>query len=92
MPEHQVASDNPKIWIKSIIYNDETEIQLSSEDIIILVGPNNSGKSATLKEAQQLIRSQTDKGKVLSSVSIASQGNSESLVSWLSKKAKVSYM
>jgi hypothetical protein len=89
--EQQVDSVNPKIWLESINYNDGSKIDLDSEDIVILVGPNNSGKSATLKEAQQLIRSQSDKGKVLSSIRIASEGSSESLISWLSKKAKVSY-
>ncbi|MCS5694429.1 AAA family ATPase [Cyanobium sp. FGCU-6] len=89
--EQQAGSADPRIWIESIVYNDGTEIDLSLEDIVILVGPNNSGKSASLKEAQQLIRSQSDKGKVLSSIGLASQGSSESLVSWLSEKAKVSY-
>ena len=89
--EQEVGNVDPKIWIESIIYNDGTKIALSSEDIVILVGPNNSGKSATLKEAQQLMRSQSDKGRVLSGIGLASQGSSESLVSWLSEKAKVSY-
>jgi energy-coupling factor transporter ATP-binding protein EcfA2 len=85
------ANVNPKIWIQSVTYSDETEMRLAPEDIVILVGPNNSGKSATLKEAQQLIRSQSDKGKVLLNIGIASQGSSESLVSWLSERSKVSY-
>jgi ABC-type Mn2+/Zn2+ transport system ATPase subunit len=85
------ANVNPKIWIQSVTYSDKTEMRLAPEDIVILVGPNNSGKSATLKEAQQLIRSQSDKGKVLLNIGIASQGSSESLVSWLSERSKVSY-
>jgi len=89
--EQQIDKVDLKIWIESIVYNDGAKIDLAAEDIVILVGPNNSGKSATLKEAQQLIRSQTDKGKVLSSIGISSQGSSENLVSWLSERSKVSY-
>jgi ABC-type lipoprotein export system ATPase subunit len=89
--DQQDGDISPKIWIESINYNDGSEIRLATEDIVLLVGPNNSGKSATLKEAQQLIRSPSDKVKVLSSISLASQGSSENLIYWLSDKAKVSY-
>ena len=36
----------PKIWIKKIKFSDDTVIEFESNDVIVIVGPNNSGKSA----------------------------------------------
>lgn len=38
------------ISLNSIVFNDGTEVNLSSTDIVVLVGPNNAGKSRSLKD------------------------------------------
>jgi hypothetical protein len=39
----------PKVLVKSITFSDNTTIQLSGNDVVVIVGPNNSGKSATFR-------------------------------------------
>ena len=38
------------ISLNRIVFNDGTEVDLSSTDIVVLVGPNNAGKSRSLKD------------------------------------------
>ena len=40
----------PSVSIEKIKYNDETSIEFKSDDIVLLVGANNVGKSRTLKD------------------------------------------
>jgi ABC-type hemin transport system ATPase subunit len=52
------AADNaerniaPSITFESVTFSDGTTIQLGVSDIIVLVGPNNAGKSAMLRELE----------------------------------------
>lgn len=41
---------NPSVTIQKIKFNDGTEIELASDDIVVFVGPNNVGKSRALKD------------------------------------------
>ncbi len=41
---------NPSVVIKKIKFNDNTEIELSNDDIVVFVGANNVGKSRALKD------------------------------------------
>lgn len=73
----------PKVWIDSITFNDSTKLKLETNDIIVFVGPNNAGKSASLKEINRLSTSTSDKGKVISSLSVGSEGSETELVTLL---------
>lgn len=45
------TNDNaPSLSIKEIVFNDETRIKFENNDIVLLVGANNVGKSRTLKD------------------------------------------
>jgi energy-coupling factor transporter ATP-binding protein EcfA2 len=43
-----------KVWIRQLFFNDESRINFESNDIVVLVGPNNSGKSTVLREINNL--------------------------------------
>jgi hypothetical protein len=64
-----------RIWLSEIQFSDKSTITLEKNDIVVLVGPNNSGKSATLKEAAQFLKKKSDKGKVLLGVKISKSGS-----------------
>lgn len=49
---------SPRVWIKELTINDGTKISFESNDIVLVVGPNNSGKSTILKE---IIHASNDK-------------------------------
>jgi energy-coupling factor transporter ATP-binding protein EcfA2 len=63
-----------RFWLEEIQFSDTTRIKLSKNDIIVLVGPNNSGKSATLKETLGLIKASHYEGKVLKSLILEREG------------------
>lgn len=69
-----------QVWIKELTFNDGTSVSLAKNDIVILVGPNNAGKSATLRESAQLLRVKSQKGKVVSEISIGWEGNEDQLI------------
>lgn len=74
------------VWIKEIEFNDGTKVNFSKNDIVVFVGPNNAGKSASLKEANKLIKSNEDQtAKVLKRVEIEKEGTIEDLNQFIEK-------
>lgn len=69
-----------RIWISEIQFSDSSKISLEKNDIVVLVGPNNSGKSASLREAAQLLRQKRNKGKVLLNIIIKKEGETTDLI------------
>ena len=41
-----------RIWVSEIQFSDDSNIAIDKNDIVVLVGPNNAGKSASLKKAR----------------------------------------
>lgn len=78
----------PKIWIKNITFSDNTTIEFDSNDIIVIVGPNNSGKSASLKESSNFLKTQNTKSKVIKSIEFSKDGSELELISHLENVSK----
>lgn len=49
-PDDKTPVGRPNIYVKSLTFNDGTTLSVNKNDIVVLVGPNNVGKSQTLKE------------------------------------------
>ncbi len=70
-----------KFGLEALTYNDGTRISLDENAVIVLVGPNNAGKSATLRE----IRNQcANEGQmvVLGGVELRKEGTPDELITW----------
>ena len=76
-----------RFWLKEFEFSDKTKINLEKNDIVVLVGPNNAGKSASLKEILGLIKANHFKGKVVKSIDIAKEGSEVDLFSLISSKS-----
>src|SRR6266511_3486722 len=50
LPQHRGVEMPLKFRLEALTYNDGTRISLDENAVIVLVGPNNAGKSATLRE------------------------------------------
>lgn len=74
---------NTRIWISKLDFNDGSTIELGKNDITVFVGPNNAGKSASLKESATLLRQKNNKGKVLKDISIEKTGELSDLISFI---------
>lgn len=67
-----------KISIKSLTFSGGVTLHLNPDDIVVFVGPNNSGKSASLKEIEDSLRSTPLPRKVLKSAEIEKIGDASS--------------
>ena len=48
----------PRLWITEITLSDGTTIDIPRSGVVLLVGPNNAGKSQSLKDIQGIARSE----------------------------------
>lgn len=68
------------LHLSSLTFSDGTKVTLSPGDTVFLVGPNNSGKSATLKEIDQHLTNKAGTKKVLLDVEYQVDGTVEALI------------
>ncbi|WP_036379780.1 ATP-dependent endonuclease [Muricauda sp. MAR_2010_75] len=82
---------NPKVWIKKIEFSDNTVIEFDKNDIIVVVGPNNSGKSALLKESSSLLRTKNTNTKVIKSIEFDKYGSSDEVLKMMEDNSMVEH-
>ncbi|MHA8060983.1 hypothetical protein PQG22_06880 [Aquirufa beregesia] len=64
-----------RIWISEMKFSDDSTLKFEKDDIVVFVGPNNAGKSASLKESSRLLKSKVKTGKVLNDITIEKEGD-----------------
>lgn len=79
---------NARVWINEIEFNDNSKINFEKNEITVFVGPNNAGKSASLKEAAKLLRARNQKTIVLNSISIENEGDINALFSFVESTSR----
>lgn len=73
-------------YVSKLIFNTGKELNVSANDIVIFVGPNNAGKSQSLKDIFKLSKNCNISSVVVSNIEIEKYNNDiESLLSTLSK-------
>jgi len=80
-----------RIWLSEITFSDDTTLQFEKDDIVVFVGPNNAGKSASLKESASLIKAKNKKGKVLKDLNIKKEGDEIELFQLLDTSTTKNY-
>ena len=80
-----------RVWLSEIQFSDDTKIAIGKNDIVVFVGPNNTGKSASLKEAAALLQTKNNKGKVLKDITIEKTGDENKLISFLDSISKKNF-
>ncbi|MCZ6654443.1 MAG: AAA family ATPase [Planctomycetota bacterium] len=70
--------------VSSIEISGGQEIPLSPDDLLVVVGPNNSGKSSLLREIKRYARDHTS-GPVVNSVAFSGQGDPGELQAWFAQ-------
>jgi hypothetical protein len=89
------SSDRPEaaqIHISSLVFSDETRIALSRDTILVLTGPNNVGKSATLREIRDFLHENRAVGPVLKAVELTLSGTAGSFFARIKLSAMPSKM
>ena len=47
MSVEEARMNVPRVWVSSITFSDGQTVRLDANDRLLLIGPNNTGKSAT---------------------------------------------
>ncbi|MEM9952969.1 MAG: TOPRIM nucleotidyl transferase/hydrolase domain-containing protein [Chloroflexota bacterium] len=71
--------------ISEIKFSSGQPIDTHSADVILIVGPNNSGKSRTLQEIGRQLQGNIQNRLVTSNIQIQQEGSRDDLINWLSK-------
>jgi len=75
----------PRIFFKSIGFQDGTKINFGNNDIVVFVGGNNAGKSQILKDLNNHISSNKNWEQIIKNIETEPYGTEESLKAFLSK-------
>src|SRR5690606_22059765 len=78
---------NPRFYIEKITFNDGTTLECDKNDLIVFVGANNAGKSASLREISLKFRSKINKTMVIQDITIAKDGEQNSLKNHFEKNS-----
>jgi ABC-type cobalamin/Fe3+-siderophores transport system ATPase subunit len=87
--EKKALIERPSISFQSITFSDGQSIDLEEDEIIVLVCPNNAGKSAALRELQEFI-GRSGPRVVISDATLRRTGNAELLRQYLEQSAQKS--
>jgi len=77
--------------ISNVEFNDSTKVNLNSNDIIVFVGANNSGKSASLKEIFGTLQSFKIPTKVVSKIIISKNKSDTEIIKFLEENSTVKH-
>jgi len=70
--------------MKSLTFNDGTKLELGRTEIVLVVGPNNAGKSATLREAhKRIVEGAGVRARVLSTIEVEKESSVDSVKEWV---------
>jgi Predicted ATP-dependent endonuclease of the OLD family len=83
---------NPAVWIRTLTFSDGTSVSLAQDDIVVLVGPNNAGKSAALRNIEQLAEIADAPTAVVTAVELDTQGDLNTLQAWLDRNSRKSML
>ncbi len=78
----------PRVWVESIAFSDSTTIALTKDDVVVIVGPNNSGKSATLRGIRDKFAFPSATNPVVKAINLVREGTKDELFDWLRKTTK----
>jgi ATPase subunit of ABC transporter with duplicated ATPase domains len=73
-----IESATPAVTFESLTFSDGTTIALDPNDTVVLVGPNNAGKSAALRELEQHIGPEIEQ-TVIKAASLIKSGTADQL-------------
>lgn len=82
------APIRPTISIATLEFSDGSSLTFSPQDIVLVVGPNNAGKSATLRAIRDKLAQPAATSPVLRAITVARTGTPEEFLGWVESWAK----
>jgi hypothetical protein len=72
-----------RVALQSLTFSDGTVLPVSPDGVVVLVGPNNAGKSVALREIHAATQSRSSEGGKVVTVSMTVEGSPEDFAAWL---------
>jgi len=73
----------PDVRITRLSFSDGTAIELGRNDVVVIVGANNAGKSATLRAIAEKLDDSNESNPVVRAISFKREGTLKELIVWL---------
>jgi hypothetical protein len=84
----QPSTTTPRISISALTFSGGDQIAIGLDDIVVIVGPNNSGKSALLRAIDSYITNGHTASPVVTGAALFREGSPDDVRLWLEKVAK----
>lgn len=84
----QQNDNRPRVTFQSVTFSDGTPVELEPTDVIVIVGPNNSGKSLALRELQEYVGGKPD-SRVFREAEFRTVGTPDSFEDFVRTNARV---
>jgi energy-coupling factor transporter ATP-binding protein EcfA2 len=85
----QLGGERPGLYVSEVTFSDGTSLALQQGDFVLIVGPNNVGKSEVLRALHGKAAEPNTPSPVVESASWVRIGTAEQLESWLIRTSKV---
>ena len=66
-------------WIQTVTFNDGQCLSFANDDLVLFVGPNNSGKSATMRDLHMRLHNAGTTSNVVRSITLTKKGTGDEL-------------
>lgn len=84
----RALGSKPSAFIDSLTFSDGTTLSFAKGDIVVFVGPNNSGKSAALRNIRAKFQQKNEVGVVVTDIGLKRDGDKQALIEWLESNFK----
>ncbi|PTR17401.1 putative AbiEii toxin of type IV toxin-antitoxin system [Nitrosospira sp. Nsp2] len=79
----------PRVSIKEIVFSDGTVVDASENDIFVIVGPNNAGKSGALRAVREKLENPIHTSQIIRQITVNRTGSSSEFLDWIKNWALV---
>ncbi len=72
--------------IRSLTLSSGDKIEIENDSTLIILGPNNCGKSTVIREVVAMLDGNSERGKCVHEIEEFQQGSEPDLLSWLKRR------
>ena len=87
--ESDSARPRPHLSITSITFSNGITLSIAPGDIVVLVGPNNVGKTVALRNIEDKIAASNNPGNVVTALETSAKGSPDLVTQWLEETSSV---